>query len=71
MKSPKFSIGQIVYNKVSIRGSYEPSICKSFERLTIDKVEIFGNTYKYTCGYDGYEFTEDDLMSVEEYKETL
>lgn len=64
---PKFCIGDIVYNKIPKQGSYEPSTCKPFEQLTVDKVEKHGNTFQYTCGYDGYTFTENELMSPCEY----
>lgn len=70
-KSPKYSLGQTVVNLVSKRGSYEPSVCNKYEKMTIDKVEVSGSTYMYTCGYDGYQFSEDELMSLGEYKASL
>lgn len=70
-KQPKYQLGQTVVNLVSTRGSYEPSICNKYEKMTIDKMEIHGNTYMYTCGYDGYQFLEDELMSLGEYKSSL
>lgn len=71
MSTPKFSIGQEVINLVSRRGSYEPSVCCRYEHMTVDKVEVSGNTYQYTCGYDGYQFLEDELVSVEEFRREL
>lgn len=68
---PKFRIGEIVYNKVSTRGSYGPSFCNPHERMTIDKIERCDNSFQYTCGYNGYKFMEDQLMSRKEYKETI
>ena len=67
----KFSIGDIVYNKVSTRGSYEPSMCDPNTRLKIEGVQKRGDTFLYTCDYDGYIFKEDELMSVQEYKDSL
>ena len=64
---PKFQLGQIVYNKTQKKGSYEPSICRPYTQLQITKMEIYGDTIKYTCGYNGYEFWEDELLSVKEY----
>lgn len=66
---PKFSIGQEVVNTVSKRGIYEPSVCTKYERMIIDKVEVFGETYQYTCGYDGYQFLENELISVEDFRQ--
>lgn len=66
-KKPKFSIGDIVYNKVSRRGSYEPSICQPYQRLTIQKVAASNETFQYTCDYDGYLFAESELLSIDEY----
>lgn len=71
MDKPKFDIGQTVYNKVSRRGSFEPSTCQPFERLVISEVKTSGNAYTYVCGYDGYVFDESELMSVNEYKKSL
>lgn len=70
-KPPKYSLGQTVVNLVSKRGSYEPSTCDKYEKMTVDKVEVSGSTYVYTCGYDGYRFSEDELMSLGEYKASL
>lgn len=70
-KSPKYNLGQTVVNIVSKRGSYEPSMCDKYEQMTVDKVEVYGNTYRYTCGYDGYQFLEHELVSLEEYKSQL
>lgn len=71
MNKPKFEIGQVVYNTVSRRGSYEPSMCKPYTKLTINGVEKHGDTFEYTCGFDGYCFTEDELMSAKEYAEQI
>ena len=73
-KTPKYSLGQTVVNLVSKKGSYEPSMCGKYEKMTVDKVEVSGNTYAYTCGYDGYDgyrFSEHELVSLEEYKSQL
>ena len=71
MKKPKFEIGQTVYNKVSRRGSFEPSMCQPFTQLTISEVKNSGKSYTYVCGYNGYTFDESELMSVDEYKKSL
>ena len=70
-KTPKYSLGQTVVNLVSKKGSYEPSMCDKYEKMTVDKVKVSGNTYVYTCGYDGYRFSEHELVSLEEYKSQL
>lgn len=65
---PKFQIGDVVYNNVERRGSYEPTICSKHTRLEIDKVERNnGGGFTYTCGYDGYKFTETELLSISEF----
>lgn len=71
MNKPKFEIGQTVYNAISKRGSYEPSTCQPYTALVIDKVEKHGDTFEYTCGFDGYCFVEDELMSAKEYAEHI
>lgn len=63
----KFNIGDTVYNIVSKHGSYEPSTCSPFTKLSVDKIEKYGDTFRYTCGYDGYVFAEGELMSSKEY----
>lgn len=70
-RKPKFNIGDIVYNKVSVRGSYEPSICNKHEKLTVDKVERCGDTFQYTCGFNGYTFKENELMTPAEYAQII
>lgn len=72
-KLPKYSLGQTVVNIVSRKGSCEPSICGKYEKITINEVEVYGNTYRYTCGdeYDEYQFLEHELVSLEEYKSQL
>ena len=70
-KTPKYSLGQTVVKKKKKKGSYEPSMCGKYEKMTVDKVEVSGNTYVYTCGYDGYRFSEHELVSLEEYKSQL
>lgn len=67
----KFNIGDSVITKVSKRGSYEPSFCRVNEKMTVDGIEKHGSVIHYICGFDGYDFTEDELMSVDEYKATL
>lgn len=64
---PKFNIGDIVYNKVERRGSYEPSIAKRFEKHEVEKICREDSSFIYVCGFDGYEFAEDELMSKKEY----
>lgn len=64
---PKFNIGDIVYPKVRRRGSAEPSYCHIGEMLTIKSVTLYGDHFVYTCGYDCYEFHENELMTAEEY----
>lgn len=71
MNKPKFNIGDTVFNTVSRKGSYEPSICDVMSKLKVDKVEKSGNTFKYTCDMDGYIFTEDELASKEEVLEAI
>lgn len=68
---PRFSIGDYVYNKVARRGSYEPSICNKYSEICIESVRKCGDTFFYICGYNGYKFKEDELMSEEEYKSML
>lgn len=68
---PKFQVGDYVSNKVSKKGSYEPSICNPYTRLEINAIRKSGNTFVYTCGFDGYEFTEDELLSPNEYVEII
>lgn len=71
-KKPRFNIGDTVYNKVSRRGSYEPNVARPGTKLIVEKVGRKGDTFQYTCDeYDGYEFTEDELMSKKEYKKSL
>ena len=62
-KRPKFSVGQTVFNKVTRRGSYEPSICSQFEKMKVNEIRKAGDTFEYVCGYDGYVFEESELMS--------
>lgn len=64
---PKFQIGDTVYNTIERKGSYEPSICRAFSKLKIDKVERTPNGFRYTCEYDGYEFNDHELISEKEY----
>lgn len=68
---PKFDIGQIVVNKVKRIGSYEPSTCQPFTKLTVDEVRKKGDRFEYICTMDGYVFTEDELMTLEDYKNSL
>ena len=68
---PRFSIGDIVYNKVERRGSYEPSVARPYEKMEVDGVRRSNSSFIYTCGFDGYEFKEDELMSKEEYIEYI
>lgn len=67
----KFSIGENVITKVTRRGSYEPSILPINSKVSIQKIEKVGDSFEYTCGYDGYHFKEDELMSIDEYSELL
>ena len=60
---PKFDIGQIVVNKVKRIGSYEPSTCQPFTKLTVDEVRKRGDRFEYVCTMDGYVFAEDELMT--------
>lgn len=39
MKTPKFQIGQTVYNTISKRGSYGPGIADPFTKMEIESVE--------------------------------
>lgn len=69
---PRFNIGDTVITKVSVRGSYEPSVCSVHDKLTVEEIKRHGNTFLYTCDkWDGYQIKEEDLMSVKEYKESL
>lgn len=68
---PKFNIGDIVYNKVERRGSYEPSVARLYEKMEVDGVRRSNSSFIYICGFDGYEFKEDELMSKEEYIEYI
>lgn len=67
----KFNIGDSVITKVSKRGSYEPSFCQVNEKMTVEGIKRVGSVIHYICGYDGYDFTEDEIMSIEKYKQTL
>lgn len=68
----KFDIGDVVYNKVERMGSYEPSLCRPYSRLEIDEIKKRPNgTFEYVCTIDGYTFKENELMSKEEYKNSL
>lgn len=60
MMKPKFQIGDIVYNKVERRGSYETSICPKGSCLKVEQISRKGNVFVYTCGY---EFEEKELAS--------
>lgn len=75
MRKSKFNIGDIVFAKVARRGSSEPSVCSVGEKLTVEGIRRRNNgngyEYEYTCGYDGYKFSEDELMSLKEYKKSL
>ncbi len=68
---PKFNIGDVVYSKVRRRGCAEPSYCHIGEMFTIKSVTQCGNHFVYTCGYDCYEFHEDELMTADEYVEKI
>lgn len=70
-RQPRFNIGDTVYTKVSVRGSFEPSFCHVGEKMEVLKVENYGDGYIYTCSYDGYRLKEDQLMTKEEYIATL
>lgn len=71
MTKPKFNIGDTVYNKVEKKGSFEPSTCNKYTKLTINSISTNNHATTYTCGYDGYMFKESELMSPDEYKVTL
>lgn len=62
MRKPKFQIGDLVTSKVEVKGSYEPSILRAGEGTYIDGIRRWGDSYIYTCGYDGYEIKEKDLV---------
>lgn len=64
---PRFNVGDTVYSKVRRRGCAEPSYCYIGEMFTIKSVTQCGNHFVYTCGYDCYEFHEDELMDLSEY----
>lgn len=70
-KKPRFNIGDAVITKVSVRGSSEPSMCNINEKLPVTGIRKRNDTFIYTCGYNGYNIQEEDLMSVEEYKNSL
>lgn len=70
-KKNKFNIGDKVVNKVYKRGSYEPSILNPWNVIVVESIKKQGDTYLYICGFDGYEFLEDELMSVKEYVASL
>lgn len=62
METPKFSIGQTVYNTVSQKGSYGPSVALRYTKLKIDGIETVGDDFIYTCGYEGWKFKENELV---------
>lgn len=68
---PRFNIGDTIITKVSVRGSSEPSFCQVHEKLEINEVRKYGDTFQYSCGYDNYLLTEDQIMSIKEYKKSL
>lgn len=70
-KKPKFSIGDTVFAKVSTQGSYEPSHCRVGEKMKVKEIRECGNTFEYTCGYDGYILKENELMSKKEFIKSL
>lgn len=70
-KKNKFNIGDKVVNKVCMRGSYEPSILNPWNVIVVESIKKQGDKYLYICGFDGYEFLEDELMSVKEYISSL
>lgn len=65
---PRFSIGQTVVNKVSKKGAHEPVTCGPYEKMEIRSMSRIGNDYWYVCGEEGYEFAEDELISLTEYR---
>ena len=67
MIKPKFNVGDEVYNRVSAKGTYEPSICYPFTSLTVSEVKQSGSGFVYICGYDGYRFREEELISKSAY----
>lgn len=67
MKTPKFQIGQTVYNTISKRGSYGPGIADPFTKMEIESVKRVADDFLYTCGFEGWEFKESELLSPEEY----
>lgn len=70
-KKNKFNIGDKVVNKVYKRGSYEPSILNPWNVIVVESIKKQGDKYFYICGFDGYKFLEDELMSVKEYVASL
>lgn len=72
MDKPKYQIGDKVVNIVEKRGSGGPSTCVLHTILQINGVRLLDdNTYQYECGYDGYLFQENELVSLIEYREGL
>lgn len=72
LPKPKFQIGDTVYNTVPKKGSYEPSTCNVWTKLTIDAIKKCPDgEFEYTCEYDGYVFTEHELLSHQEYTDMM
>lgn len=67
----KFNIGDIVYAMARKRGNYEPSYCHIGEKMEVISVAKRGDMYIYICGYDGYEFKENEIMSAKEYAKEI
>ena len=70
-KQPKFKIGDIVFSKVQKRGTYGPSLCLTNMKLRVDEIEQSENGCIYACGYEGWQFSEDELISKNEYMKKL
>ena len=67
----KFNIGDKVVNKVQRIGSFEPSKCQEYSIIQVVGTIKSGDSVIYVCTMDGYEFKEDELMSLEEYIQKL
>lgn len=66
-KKPRFTVGQTVVALKETRGSYEPSTCKVGEKMEVNEIKRCGDTFQYTCGYDGYTLLEEELATPREY----
>ena len=67
MCESRFNIGDTVVLTEPIFNNTEILYDKG-TKMVVDKVVQCGGTFKYICGYDGYERYEYQITSVTDYK---